>query len=153
METESDGAAHGMACGCGHHHPLSASPSTPAAGSRWGAALLPVLACAVCPACLTTYAKVLSVFGVSLGFDAAIHQRLLVAALATSIAISGWRSWKQRRVWPLAVAVVGTALVAAGHGLGELHALEWGGMLILLGGAWAEHYRLRRRAIAHARAI
>ena len=148
METEI-GSGHGASCGCGHHHP----PAPSAAGPRWGAALLPALACAVCPACLTTYAKVLSVFGVSLGFDAAVHQRLLVVALAASIAISAWRSWKQRRIWPLAVAIAGTALVAAGHGLGELHALEWAGMLLLLGGAWAEHYRLRRRPLAPARAI
>lgn len=148
METEI-GSGHGAACDCGHHHPRAPS----AAGSRWGAALLPALACAVCPACLTTYAKVLSVFGVSLGFDALVHQRLLVVALTASIAISAWRSWKQRRLWPLAVAIVGTALVAAGHALGELHALEWAGMLLLLGGAWAEHYRLRRRALALARAI
>jgi len=146
METEIDHAAHGTACGCGHHQ----APSVEATGSRWGAALLPALACAVCPACLTTYAKVLSVFGVSFGVDAALHRRLLVAALATSISISAWRSWRQRRIWPLAIALAGTALVAAGHGLGELHALEWGGMLLLLGGAWAEHYRLRRRALAQA---
>lgn len=146
MDTEIDHAAHGAACGCGHHEALPAV----AAGSRWGAALLPALACAVCPACLTTYAKVLSVFGVSFGFDAALHRRLLVVALATSIAISAWRSWKQRRVWPLLVAVSGTALVMAGHALGELHVLEGAGMLLLLGGAWAEHYRLRRRALAPA---
>src|SRR5262245_49666616 len=107
METEIDHVAHGTACGCGHHHPPA---SAAAAGSRWGAALLPALACAVCPACLTTYAKVLSVFGVSFGFDAAVHRRLLVAALATSLTISAWRSWKQRRVWPLVIAAVGTAL-------------------------------------------
>jgi hypothetical protein len=148
MESDIE-AAHDAACGCGHHH----APPAPQAGSRWGAALLPVLACAVCPVCLTTYAKVLSVFGVSLGVDAALHQRLLVAALATSIAISAWRSWKQRRIWPIAIAIAGTTLVAAGHGLGELHALEWGGMLLLLGGALAEHYRLRRRPLAPARAI
>jgi len=149
METPIDPgvhAAHGAACGCEHHHARPASGG----GTGWGSALLPMLACAVCPACLTTYAKVLSVFGVSLGFDAALHHRLLVAALASSLGISGWRSWRQRRVWPLAVAVAGTALVAAGHALGELHALEWGGMLLLLGGAWAEHYRLRRRALARA---
>jgi hypothetical protein len=152
MESEIDHAAHGTACGCGHHHPTSGAISVNAVarGSGWGAALLPALACAVCPACLTTYAKVLSVFGVSFGFDAVVHHRLLVAALGTSLTISAWRSWKRRRVWPLAIAMVGTALVAAGHVLGELHALEWGGMLLLLGGAWAEHYRLRRRALAHA---
>jgi len=90
------------------------------------------------------------VLGVSVGFDVAVHQRLLAAALVTSLSISGWRAWKQRRVWPLLVALFGTALVAGGHALGEWHGVEWAGTLVLLGGAWAEHFRLRRRALAPA---
>ncbi|HWO11896.1 MAG TPA: hypothetical protein VNN80_20525, partial [Polyangiaceae bacterium] len=84
------------------------------------------------------------------GLDAAMHQRLLAAALATSLSISAWRAWKQRRVWPLLVALSGTALVAAGHVLGEWHGLEWAGTSLLMAGAWAEHFRQRRRVLAPA---
>lgn len=146
MQMESGHPPHGAACSCEHHR----APSAVGAGSRFGAALLPALACAFCPACLTTYAKLFSVLGVSVGLDVAVHQRLMVAALGVSIGISAWRAYQRRRAWPLLVAVVGTALVSLGHALGELHALEWGGMLVLFGGAWAEHYRLSRRALAPA---
>src|SRR5262245_45966985 len=143
-------AEQGATCGCAHHPLVALQPAATGSRTRWGAALLPALACAFCPACLTTYAKLLSVFGVSIGVDAALHRQLLVVALATSIAISAGRAWKRRRVWPLAVAVLGSALVGVGHWLGEWHAAEWSGMLVLLVGAWAEHYR-HRRVVAPAR--
>lgn len=109
-------------------------------------AVLPLLACAVCPACLATYTKLFSLVGVSLGLDEAAHQLLLAVALVISVGVSAWRSWRTGRAWPLLVAACGSALVAAGHLLGDLHALEWAGVLVLLAGGLSEHVRLRRRA-------
>jgi len=131
-------AAGSSACGCGAQHAAHGEGS---ARSGWVGALLAVLACALCPACLTTYAKLLSVLGMGVGLDAAAHERLLPAALVASIAISGWRSWRTRRAWPLLAAVLGSSLVALAHGVDELHALEWLGMLVLVAGAVAEHRR------------
>lgn len=108
--------------------------------------MLPILACAVCPACIATYTKVLSLVGVSLGFDTAVHQLLMAAALVVSVGVSAWRSWRTGRVWPLLVALCGATLVAGGHLLSDLHAVEWAGVLVLLGGGLVEHVRLRRRA-------
>lgn len=132
---------HGAACDCGH-----ATKEAPGAGA-WSA-LLPILACALCPACLATYAKLLSLVGVSLGVDETLHQLLMVVALGVSVGVSGWRSWRTGRAWPVLIAAGGSALVAGGHLLGDLHALEWAGVLVLLAGGFSEHRRLRRRVSA-----
>lgn len=108
--------------------------------------LLPALACAVCPACVTMYAKLLSLVGVGFGLSEFQHELLLAVAVTVSLAVSGWRTLRSGRVWPLAVALLGTALVLAGHLEEELHALEWLGVLTLLAGGLAEQFRLRRVA-------
>ena len=132
-------SAHCAACDC------AAAAPTKAAASRSGvwAALLPVLVCAVCPPCVATYTKLLSLAGVSLGVDEALHQVLRAAALVLSVGVSAGRSWHTGRAWPLLLAVGGSALVAAGHLLGEVPALEWAGVLVLVAGGWMER-QLRR---------
>lgn len=136
------GHGHSAACECCTH----VRAETPKSGASIWAALLPVLACAVCPACLATYTKLLSLAGVSLGFDEALHDLLMAVALTVSVGVSAWRSWRTGRAWPLLVAVGGSALVAGGHLLGEFQVLEWAGVLVLLTGGLSEHFRLRRRA-------
>ncbi|HEU4407461.1 MAG TPA: hypothetical protein VFS43_19500 [Polyangiaceae bacterium] len=134
--------AHGSACDCAAHRPRPPAPSL------WGA-LLPALACAVCPACVATYAKLLSLAGVGLGLSERQHALLLAAAIAGSVATSAFRAWRARRAWPLAVALVGAALILAGHRLGEAAWLEWSGVLVLLAGGLIEQVRLRRLAAPH----
>lgn len=131
---------HGHACDCAAHRAPTATP--PNAG-LWST-ILPVLACAVCPACLTTYAKLFSVLGVGLGLSEFHHLVLLVIAISASIGVSAWRSWRTRRVWPIAIALTGSALVATGHFARGLHVVEWAGVLLLLVGGLTEHFRLRR---------
>lgn len=132
---------HSHACDCAAHRAPKAS--APNAGV-WSA-VLPVLACAVCPACLTTFAKLFSVLGVGFGLSELHHLVLLVVAIGASIGVSAWRSWRTRRVWPIAIAVTGSALVATGHFAGDLHVVEWAGVLVLLVGGLTEHFRLRRQ--------
>lgn len=107
-------------------------------------AVLPVLACAVCPACLATYTKVLSSLGVGFGLSDVAHMLLLLVAVTTSIAISSWRSWRTRRAWPVVVACIGATLVLVGHAV-DVHIAEWGGVLVLVIGGVTEHLRLRHR--------
>lgn len=140
---------HHHACDCSAHRARATPP--PASGA-W-AALLPVLACAVCPACLTTYAKLLSVLGVGVGLSELHHLILLVVAVSASVGVSAWRSIRTRRVWPVAVALTGSTLVAAGHLGGDLHAVEWAGVLVLLAGGLTEHFRLRALRVARQRAV
>jgi hypothetical protein len=144
-----EGHPHGHACDCTAHRGR-AEPS-PSAGI-WST-VLPVLACAVCPACLTTYAKLFSVLGVGFGLSEIHHLLLLAVAIGASVGLSAWRSWRTRRIWPIAVALTGSLLVVAGHVSGDLPVLEWAGVLVLLSGGLTEHLRLRRgRALAQAAA-
>lgn len=132
---------HGHACDCaGHRAPKATAPDA----GLW-ATFLPVLACAICPACLTTYAKLLSVFGVGFGLSELHHLVLLVVALSASIGVSAWRSWRTRRAWPIAIALTGASLVVTGHVASDLHIVEWAGVVLLLIGGLTEHVRLRRQ--------
>jgi hypothetical protein len=42
------------------------------------------------------------------------------------------------------IASLGAALIVTGHMAGDLHAIEWTGVLVLLVGGWSEHFRLAR---------
>lgn len=106
--------------------------------------MLPLLACAVCPACLATYAKLLSLVGVSVGLTESQHSVILAFAIATSVLVSAWRSIRSRRTWPLALALLGSSFVLIGHLSGELHALEWLGVLVLLVSGVVEQLRVPR---------
>jgi hypothetical protein len=100
---------------------------------------------------MATYAKLFSLMGVSVGLSELHHTVLLGLAIAVSTLVSAWRSVRTRRIWPVAFAILGSTLVLTGHAWGELHALEWAGVLTLLGSGLVEHFRLRRlpaRAIA-----
>lgn len=134
----SDFHQHGHACDCAAHR-ASAAP-----GAGLWSVWLPVLACAICPACLATYAKLFSVLGVGFGLSEIQHLALLVIAITASLGVSAWRSFRTRRVWPIAVAVTGAALIIVGHLAGDLHIVEWAGVLVLLVGGLVEHVRLRK---------
>lgn len=133
---------HQQACDCTAHRARAL------AGTGLWSVLLTALACAVCPACLATYAKLFSVLGVGVGVSEGHHFVLLVVAVVASVLVSAWRSWRTKRLWPVSVALLGSSLVLLGHLAGDLHAVEWAGILCLLGGGLTEQLRLRR--LAHA---
>ncbi|HJL15676.1 MAG TPA: MerC family mercury resistance protein [Sandaracinaceae bacterium LLY-WYZ-13_1] len=133
-------ADHGHACDCPAHRGGDHAER----GGWWGL-LAPVLVCLVCPACLSTYAKVLAALGVGVSLTNEQHGWLLAVAVAVSLVVSGWRSWRARRVWPIAVAVVGGGLLLAGH-LAHQHALEWVGIAVLLVGGLVEQQVFRHRS-------
>lgn len=139
-----DGQGHVHSCDCTAHRAATVRRA------GLSAALLTALACAVCPACLATYAKLFSVLGVGVGLSEAHHLVLLVVAVVASVLVSAWRSWRSKRFWPIAIALVGSSLVLLGHLAGDLHAIEWVGMLCLLGGGLTEQLRFRRLGHAHA---
>lgn len=137
--------SHPQTCDCAAHRVQAKSSA-----GLWSS-LLPALACAVCPACLTAYAKVLSLFGVGFGLSEAQHLGLLIGAIGISVAVSARRAWQTKRVWPLMVACGGVTLLALGHVV--LHELEWVGAVVLLGGAVAEQRAIRRARNTQAIAI
>lgn len=145
------GVAAPPACDCPAHRRAAAGPpgDAPSKLGRWSL-LFPVLACAVCPACLATYAKLLSLVGVGVGMTESQHLFVLGAAVGVSVIVSGLRSWRSKRWWPVALALSGASLIVAGHALPALHALEWVGVLVILLGGLTEHFRLRAHAASAA---
>ena len=134
-------AHHDRSCSCGHDHAHRAEPRV---SGTW-AALAPVLACAVCPACVSTYAKLFATAGVGAALSERQHLVLLVVAVAVSIAVSAYRTWRTQRVWPLMVALGGCGLLVAGHLLSAAW-LEWCGMATLVVGGLLERRAARRHA-------
>lgn len=131
---------HHVDCDCGHDHaPKAATDSK----SGWLASVLPLLACAVCPACLSAYAKVFSAFGVGLLLTETQHAVIMAIAVSSSILVSAWRSVRSGRRWPLAVSLSGSVLVVSGH-LIEVSAVEWLGVVVLLVGGLVEMPLLRK---------
>jgi len=140
------------ACPCAAHgHAHAHAHRERGAPQRLGllASIAPAIACAVCPACLSTYAKVLSVVGVGVSLTEAQHTALLSFAIGSSIVLSAVRSWRAWRIWPLIIAVSGCALVLVGHLASEVAAVEWVGIAVLLGGGLAER-TLAARAVSTA---
>jgi hypothetical protein len=149
--TPCDCAAHRAASHAAHHaQPGDAAP--PQAAGSWWTSVAPVLACAVCPACMSTYAKVLSTLGVGVFLTETQHHALLIGAVSLSLAIGVWRGHKGRRWSPFFLTLLGCALLVSGHLLGDVRALSWSGMAVLLGGGLWEH-RLWRRVQAAPQAV
>lgn len=104
--------------------------------------MLPLLACLVCPACLSLYAKMFAAFGVGVALSERTHGFILAFALLGSLAASAWRASKSRSLRGLAVTVVGSIAVIAGH-VAEAHWLEWLGVIALLASGLAERRAAR----------
>ncbi len=140
--------AHGADCGC------AGRPTTGARrrASDVLASLAPALACLVCPACLTTYAKALG--SVGLGVALSESQHAVFVALAVAIAlVSGIRRLREtRRAGPFVATSLGCAAIVAEHVTGGSRPLAaLGIVLLLVGGAWAHQLaRSVRRAAAPA---
>ena len=133
----------GHACDCPAHRG-SAFQGRPG----WWSVALAAASCALCPACLATYSKLLSVAGVGVGLTESVHTLLLSVAISASVLVSAWRTIRARRAWPLTIAVAGCILVIVGHVVEALHALEWLGIGVTLIGGLYEHFRLRRARLA-----
>lgn len=133
----------GHACACPHHH----EATSPRRGR--GAAILPILACAVCPGCVATYAKVLSVLGVGVALSETQHLWLLLACVVPSIGFALYEARTSRRYAPAILTCTGSAVLVLVHLFAEqvgLGRLSWVGVALLLAGAgWGSRARLERR--------
>lgn len=130
-------------CDCAHHRAKATTPASVEPGGRW-ASVVPILACAVCPACLAAYAKVLSFVGIGVSLSESTHLLVLVVAIGVSLVVSAWRAWRLRRMGPLAISVVGGGLLVLSHALDENPLLLWSGVAVLLGGGLWERQVWRR---------
>ena len=137
---------HGVECDCGHDHGAARAGRV----EGWSA-VLPLLACLLCPACLATWVKLGSSLGAGVVLSEAAHGWVLSGAVLFSLGVSAWRTRRSGRPWPLLVAAVGAALVAAGHGWLESEPLEWLGIAVLALGGIAEQWVFSLRRAAGAR--
>ncbi len=136
---------HSADCGCERRdEPRASDVERDEKRGRWTAAL-PALACLVCPACLSLYAKVLSALGVGVVLSERTHGRILAVAVTLSLATSLWRATRLRRWTSFSITTLGALLVVAGH-LRESHPVEWIGVLLLLASGFAERKPLRTLA-------
>jgi hypothetical protein len=139
---------HDMECDCGHHH----GPRPPAERAGWSA-VVPLLACLLCPACLATWAKLGSSLGAGVVLSEEAHGWVLAGAVLFSLGVSAWRTRRTGRPWPLAVASAGAVLVAAGHGWLESEPVEWAGIAVMAFGGIAEQWVLARRRARHTQPL
>jgi hypothetical protein len=137
-----DSHSHGRSCACPHHH--KTEPSGSRAG--WWSAVLPILACAICPGCIATYAKVLSALGVGFALTESQHLWLLAICVLVSIAIGFREVRTTRRPEPLVLTLLGCVVLVGVHRFAEDTSwarLTWLGVAFLLAGAlWGHRVRL-----------
>jgi hypothetical protein len=118
------------------------SPDPPSLWLRIGAVALPVLKCAVCPACLGLVGSLLA--GARMGFleDERVHGAVLLVALAADVAILGASLRHHGRRGPLVLCALGALLALGGHLASGF--VEYAGFALLFAaGIW--NLRLLRR--------
>lgn len=137
-----DHPGHGKNCGCPHHH---SSIATKSSAGAWSV-LLPILACAVCPGCLATYAKLLSAVGIGVALTESQHLGLLLGCVGLSLAVGLREIRTTRRRGSFVVTLAGCTSLLAAHFLGEPSSLTWGGVALLFaGGVWGHLARYQGR--------
>ena len=106
--------------------------------------MLPALACAVCPACLSTYAKALSVAGLSAWLSERQHFAFLTCAVALSLGFGFRRALKLNTFKPFAFTVAGCALLVLAHLNDESRWMTWSGLVALfIGGVYGQRLLVR----------
>jgi hypothetical protein len=119
---------HGGACCDGHHHHRHPNDRTSLLAS-----ILPIIACALCPACLGIWAQVLSVVGLGVVITETQHHVLLVVAIAIAFLMSAYRFVRTSLLGPFVLTIVGCVSLGASHVLAEEnHLLSWLSIAIIL---------------------
>lgn len=145
---------HPEGCGCAHHRPVPASREAPSAGGvrEILAQVGPALACAVCPACLATYAKAFSVVGFSAWLSETQHLAFLSVAIVFSIVFGIRRARKLRRWGPFGFTSLGCALLVVAHVYDDARWPTWFGLLALfVGGVYGARLASARSLVRPVR--
>lgn len=140
---------HGPACCDGHHHHHHHAPH---ARSSLLGSILPILACALCPACIGVWAQVLSVVGIGMVITETEHHLLLAIAIAIALAMSVYRFARTRFVGPCVLTIMGCASLAASHSFAEENqVLSWVSMAVIVSATlWQRRAERNVRHGAHA---
>jgi hypothetical protein len=106
--------------------------------------LLPILACALCPACLGVWAQVLSFVGIGVIVTESQHHFLLGLALLVAFVTSAFAFARTRFVGPFVLTMVACFLVAGSHFFAEEnHLLSWFSIAVLLGASLWQRRKVR----------
>lgn len=119
-----------------------ARPAEPGPALQFWSVVLPVLKCALCPACLSILGGIFA--GARLGFVGSerFHGALLAAALLADLFILRAAMKHHQSRWPLAMCLCGSAVALMGHLFAE--PLEYVGFALLMGAAVQNVILLRR---------
>ncbi|MFO0573534.1 MAG: hypothetical protein U1A78_06030 [Polyangia bacterium] len=137
-------APSGDACDCAGHR-LQARTKDGGKASLL-ATLLPILACALCPVCLSTYAAVLSALGVTLAFTEGQHAVLLAVAVVAALGVGIWKARRSGRYTALALTAAGCGLLVLSQVFNDNRVLGLLGIGALLGSLVYERVQARRAA-------
>lgn len=110
------------------------------------ATILPILACALCPVCISTYAAVLSALGVTLAFTEGQHALLLGIAVVAALGVGIWKAQRSRRYGALALTALGCGLLVLSQAFNDNRVLGLGGIAALIGSLVFERVQARRAA-------
>jgi hypothetical protein len=115
---------------CVAHRPRAPIDRT----ARWGwlSGIVPILACALCPVCLSAYATILSAFGVGFALSEGQHAILLIVAVVAALASGAWRARMTRRFGPLGLTALGCTLLIFADLLHENRPLSLIGIALLI---------------------
>lgn len=102
-------ASHAHACDCAGHRRQQQAAARPDHGV-W-ATLLPLVACAFCPACLSLWATILSALGVGFALSESQHRVALLVAVGVALGAGLWRARITQRLAPLGLSALGCALL------------------------------------------
>jgi hypothetical protein len=119
-------------CDCPAHR--NVARDVPRGASWWGA-LLPMIACALCPACISAWAPLLATAGLGLAMTESQHTALLIGTIALSLAVAVWRALRTRAWVPVLLTGTGGASMLAGHALDDNAVLAAVGVLCFLSAA------------------
>jgi hypothetical protein len=109
------------------------------------AAAVSLLACAVCPVCISVYAGIFSVVGVSFALSEQAHGWVLMGSLLFAEAIAIWAATRHGKLWPPVLTALGGATLLFSHFVADHILLDVAGTALVftanVGGG-----RLRRHA-------
>jgi hypothetical protein len=123
-------------------------PNGNAQAEGWWSVLVPLIACAFCPACLAVWAPFLATLGIGIVLSEAQHGILLFLAVTVSIGLAALRARRTAAWVPFALTVAGGSILLSSHWLGENVWLSLLGIAGLLSGTIFARPRPQRVAVS-----
>jgi hypothetical protein len=114
----------------------------PSRALQVGSLLLPILKCAVCPACLSLFGGLFAGARMGLLGDERLHGGIIALALVADVFILRAALKHHKNRWPLSLCLAGAALAVLGHFTVEF--VEYLGFALLLIAAVQNVVLLRR---------